>query len=242
MQSAPRRGAATLLEFDCCRTPAQNTIAAMKLTSPHVAASILLALTLGCVSVPGSSPSYQVAEVTRIGPFIQARLDWTSDLAAVSSDARITLLFPSGAVCDRLLAVGTETEYLARGMTGTVRVGEETCESVGIASLREWRDRRPRPRSGAPLPRAQATYRIVLRAGDTAILRGRFPLASLIGWAGGEDTLVLMPTTGKCTSLLDRTVASMEYRPGGRIAVALVSSDGLCALQGFARPEAQLGL
>ncbi len=220
----------------------QNTIVAMKLTSPVVAISTVFAFSLGCVSVPGSSPSYQVAEVSRIGPLIQARLDWTSDLAAVSSDAKITLLFPTGEVCDRLLVVGTETEYLARGITGTVRVGEETCESVGIASPREWRDRRPRPRGSEPLPRAQATYRVVLRAGDTAILRGRFPLASRIGWAGGEDTLALMPTTGKCAALLDKTVASMEYRPGGRIALALVSSDGLCELQGFARPEAQFGL
>ena len=213
----------------------------MKLISPLLAFSIAFAFTLGCVSVPGSSPSYRVAEVSRIGPLIQARLEWTSSMASISSDAKITLLFPTGEVCDRLLVVGTETEYLARGITGTVRVGEETCDSVGIASPREWRDRRPR-HSGAPLPRAQATYRIVLRDGDTVILRGRFPLASRIGWAGGEDTLALMPTTGKCSSLLDKTVASMEFRPGGRIALALVSSDGLCGLLGFARPEPQLNL
>ncbi len=235
-------GRLVLLVFLCSRTSVQNTIVAMQLTSPLVAISTLFAFFVGCVSVPGSAPSYRVAEVSRIGPLIQARLDWTSDLAKISSDAEITLLFPAGEVCDRLLVVGTEAEYLARGIAGTVRVGKETCASVGIASPREWRDRRPRPRGSAPLPRAQATYRVVLRVGDMAILRGRFPLASLIGWAGGVDTLALLPTTGQCTALLDETVDSMGYRPGGPIAVALVSSDGLCELQGFARPEAQLGL
>ena len=39
------------------------------------AVATVLALALGCVAVPGSSPSYQVAEVSRIGPLIQARLD-----------------------------------------------------------------------------------------------------------------------------------------------------------------------
>jgi hypothetical protein len=214
----------------------------MKLAFPLIAPSTVIAFFIGCASVPGSSPSYRVAEVSRIGPLIQARLDWTSVMAAVSSDAKITLLFPAGEVCDRLLVVGTETEYLARGMTGTVRVGEETCAAVGIGSPREWRDRRPRPRYAEPLPRAPATYRVVFRDGDTAILRGRFPLASQIGWAGSEDTLALMPTTGKCTSLLDKTATSMEYQPGGRIAIALISSEGLCGLQGFARPEPQLGL
>ncbi len=216
----------------------------MKILSPIVAGSMLATLLLGCPLVPGTSPTYRVTHVAGLGPFTQAQLDWQPGgsalgglAAAGSSNSRISLLFPQSEVCERLLAVGSEPEYLPRGMTGTIRVGEETCEAVGIASPTEWRDRRPRPSTHQVLPRAQATYRVVHRDADIAVLRGRFPLASHIGWVGSSDTLALMPTSGKCASLLSQTVASMEYRPVGRIATALISKQGLCGLVGFARPS-----
>ncbi len=216
----------------------------MKHTSPF-SVSLLLAFWVassGCVGAPGTSPTYQVVAVSRVGPLIESQLDWTSKLAPVSSDSRITALFPAGGACEQILMVGNEADYLTTGMTGTLRRGDESCASVGIANLTEWRDRRPRPISGSAVPRAQAKYRVVFRDAGMAILRGRFPLANKIGWAGGEDTLTLIPSEGVCAPLLERSVASIEYRPSGRTAVSLVTGQGQCAITGFARPVPELGL
>ena len=196
-----------------------------------------LGLALGCASVPGTSPSYEVSSAESRGPYLEALLEWTSSLAAVSSDAKITLLFPASDACGSILVPGTAVDYLPAGMTGTVRVGERSCASVGIARLREWRDRRPRPRTAQVIPRAQASYRIVSEADGYALVRGRFPLAGLLGWAGGEDTLALVPRSDVCAPVLERGVASMEYRASGRLVLTLVGNAGQCPLHGFARPQ-----
>ena len=62
-------------------------------------------------------------------------------------------------------------------------------------------------------------------------------LAGLLGWAGGEDTLALVPRSDVCAPVLERGVASMEYRASGRLVLTLVGNAGQCPLHGFARPQ-----
>lgn len=196
---------------------------------------VLAAFWLGCAAATGSSPSYRVASATPIGPLLDVRLQSTSRSVVISSDPTRSLLFPASETCRRLLQVDSIVQYLPGGLTGSIRRDGHACEAVGIAALREWRDRRPRParrRMGAD--RAQATYRIAFEQENMAIVRGRFPLAGRVGWVGGEDTLALIPRTAGCAGVLERQVSSMEYRDAGPIALLLVSKLG-CPIEGFAR-------
>ncbi|MCH2172223.1 hypothetical protein MK489_15665 [Myxococcota bacterium] len=196
----------------------------------------LAALTLACARIPGTTPVYDVVSVTPRGPLLEVSLQWTAPQATLSSDAILSLLFPARPPCEHLLTPGTRLEYLPGGQTGSVRSGGESCEAVGIASLGEWRDRRPRPSRGGPLPRAQANFRTVDSGAGFVIVRGRFPLAARVGWVGGEDTLALITDLPRCGAVVERGVASMEYRPAGKPALSLVDSQGPCSIAGFARP------
>jgi hypothetical protein len=86
------------------------------------------------------------------------------------------------------------------------------------------------------VPRTQATFRTLYKDADVVLLRGRFPLASRIGWSGGQDTVVVVGNVERCRGPVERGVASMEYRPGSRNALALVGTTGLCRIDGLIQP------
>jgi hypothetical protein len=202
--------------------------------------AVLTALLFGCAAVLNTRPPYRVVSAKAIGPLLDVRLEWTSRGAVASSDAKRSLLFPNTEECRKLLKLESEVEYHPASLTGTVSRDEQICAAVGIASLREWRDRSARParrRMGAD--RAPAKYRIVFAQADVAIVRGRFPLAGRVGWAGGEDTLALVPRTDGCRGVLEREISSMEYRDAGPIALLFVSEGG-CEIGGFARVVPEL--
>ncbi len=200
-----------------------------------ILAGVLLVLGSACAGVPGTRPSYRVVSTQRIGPLLDVRLEWTSRASVVSSDAKLSLLFASADVCTEMIKVGAEFDYIPGGLTGGLRLGEQICEAVGISALREWRDRRPRRRlTRHGDDRAQATYRVVFENADYAIIRGRFPLAGMIGWYAGEDTLALIPQRAECAAALQRQVATMEFRDTGPDPLRLVG-DGGCPFAGFSR-------
>jgi hypothetical protein len=118
---------------------------------------------------------------------------------------------------------------------GRLTRGGERCSPVGVLSLREWRNRGPR-RSREPLPRGQATFREVWKDADMLIVRGRFPLAGLANWAGGHDTLAILPNDELCQGILGRGVASMEFRASGANPLVLIDRRALCPIIGFAQP------
>jgi hypothetical protein len=68
------------------------------------------------------------------------------------------------------------------------------------------------------------------------LLRGRFPEASRLEWAGADDTVVVVPNIPVCRSATGGGVASMEYRAGKRAPLSLVGADGLCPIHALARP------
>jgi hypothetical protein len=199
-----------------------------------LAAMAVVPWVLACAGVPGTHPSYRVDSTQVIGPLLDVRMEWTSSLSVGSSDRRISLLFEN-AECAEWLVPGAIVEYQSGGQTGGVRMGEQRCEAVGISSLREWRDRKPRRYVTRPGDdRAQATYRIVFEQDDYAIVRGRFPLASLIAWYGGEDTLAIIPKQDDCSGALEKGVATMEFKDAGAVPLFIVGEQR-CPIAGFAR-------
>jgi hypothetical protein len=204
--------------------------------NPRLQATVGLVAWLlsGCVSTPGTTSAHQVQEVVPIGPLLAARIERPST-GVLATDPSLRLIFPNDDTCARILVLEAGVDWAPSGLTGEVRRDGSACPAIGIASLREWRDRRPRPRLGIGGDRGQATYRIVLDTSNFAIVRGRFPLANLLGWVGGQDTVALIPKTPECRKALERTAATIEYRATGPVALALLA-DGRCPIQGFVRP------
>ena len=87
-----------------------------------------------------------------------------------------------------------------------------------------------------PLPARQADYRLEYQDKDLAMLRGRFPLLGLIGWPGMGDTIVLVPQTAACQPLLQKGVATIEYRVAGPDPYVLLAGDKRCPLLGLIQP------
>jgi hypothetical protein len=88
------------------------------------------------------------------------------------------------------------------------------------------------------VPRAQASLREELYRDDELVLvKGRFPLASYVGWSGGSSTIAVLPVGGVCEAPIRDGVASLEYRDSGDRVLSLVTSDGLCSLIGLVKEE-----
>lgn len=173
------------------------------------------------------------------GPYLETRLEWNAALfARFSSNAVLTFLFPDSEVCRRVLVSEADVSYAPTGLLGTVHAGEDACQAAGIANLVEWRDRRPRgPLPRQAIPRAQASYRILGQDEAVAFALGRFPLAWRVGWSAGDRVVALLPRSPECDPLIAQGVASLEFRPAGPNALALVAERGLCPLQGLALPQ-----
>jgi hypothetical protein len=139
--------------------------------------------------------------------------------------------------CGAVLVPEREVEFVDRGWGRFVR-GEASCDAAGIGQRQITSGRRPRGGnpSSTPVPRAQATFRLLYEDEDLQLLRGMFPLASLIGWAGGADTVAVVGSDPTCRSATRAGVASMEYRASGRNTLSLVGSSGLCPIIGLIRP------
>ena len=148
----------------------------------------------------------------------------------------VRFFFPDDDACRALLLLETNVSYVSRGPLGMVtNAAGDRCEPVGIASLQEWRDRSSRRRTGAPVPRAQATFEIVHRDGELVFARGRFPLATLVDWTGADDTIALLPDDQGCRRPIDAGVATMEFRFSGRDPYRLVAGGERCSIVGFVR-------
>jgi hypothetical protein len=138
--------------------------------------------------------------------------------------------------CRETLAPEATVDYVERGW-GRFRRGDLECDAVGIGDPLISRARTGRAGNvrSATIPREQATFTLLYEDDDVILLRGRFPLARLIGWAGGGDSVAVLSNVPHCR--LDGSgVASMEYRPSGRNTLALVGAQGLCRIEGLIQP------
>ena len=181
----------------------------------------------GCANLPGMSTASTVETVVERGPYLDV------NLSRGGSTQRF--FAPASEPCRSLLKAEAAIEYVSLGPLGQFQVGEVVCDPIGIGSLAAWRDQRPRPEVG-PLPARQADYRLEYQDKDLAMLRGRFPLLGLIAWPGMGDTLVLLPQTPPCQALMQRSVATIEYRVAGPDPYVLLDGDKRCAVLGLIQP------
>jgi hypothetical protein len=198
---------------------------------------LAVALVLGCggqgprleepSTFPGSSTTYQVTFVTPRGPYLDAVIE--------RQGSSLRLFFPANDTCRRVVRVEAVVEYVATSVPGTVRNTQEECDAVGIGSLRFWRDRRPR-QSRQVIPRGNAEFRSVYQDSELTLVRGRFPYANQVGWAGGWDTLAALPRNAACDALVARGSASIEFRHAGPEPYRLVTGEGRCTIEAFLRP------
>ena len=180
---------------------------------------------------------------------------WTTDLTVVGVTKRsdwydatleghglvLRTFTPANEVCGRVLKQGAVVDYIERGIGGRFERDGEACDAVGFGSPLIDRARRGRATSlrTSPIPRKQATFKVIFKDEEVILARGRFPLASTLGWTGSSDTIAVFPNTAVCRVPLDKGVASMEYRAAGRHTLTLVSNDGLCPFQGLIQPRGQ---
>jgi hypothetical protein len=198
---------------------------------------LAVALVLGCGSsgprfeqparFPGSSTTYQVTFVAARGPYLDAVIE--------RPDSSLRFFFPASDACRRVVRVEAVVDYAATSTLGTVKNAHGACVSVGIGSLRAWRDRRPR-QSKQVLPRGNAEFRSVYEDSEITLVRGRFPYANQIGWAGGWDTLAALPRNEACDALVARGSASIEFRVAGPDPYRLVTGKGGCTIEAFLKP------
>jgi hypothetical protein len=174
----------------------------------------------------------RVVHVERRGPYL--------DAVVANSELELRAFAPADATCAQVLAPEATVEYVERGIGGRFTRGELTCDAAGIGDPLLQNARRPRGSDlrDSPVPRAQATFREIHRDEDVIVLHGRFPLASRVGWARGDDSVAVVSNTPPCRAAVGGGVASMEYRPAGANTLTLLGSEGPCRIEGLLRPPA----
>jgi hypothetical protein len=142
---------------------------------------------------------------------------------------------PATEACLQVLAPEARVNYAKSGVFGRFRRDATICDPIGIASLAAWRDRQPR-RAGRPVPRASAYFTLLQQDPELIFLRGRFPLASRVNIPAGYDLVAVLPNSGACVGLAQRTDASLEFRVAGPEPFVLINNGQLCPVLGFATP------
>jgi hypothetical protein len=180
------------------------------------------------LGLPGSATATEVTEVVPRAGYLDVRL------------GAQRFFFPADAECQALLAPGARVYYVEGGVLGRVE-GEEAeegaCEPVGVGSLQAWRDRKPRPSSSRPNPRAQIVYREIYRDEEVAFLRGRFPLASHARLRG-DDIIAVISAHEPCleTAGTGRQTGTMEFRQAGRDPFRAFLGASACPISAFVLP------
>ncbi|HET6304869.1 MAG TPA: hypothetical protein VFG80_08810 [Myxococcota bacterium] len=179
--------------------------------------------------LPGVTTSFSVAKVVERGGYLDTILQGRA--------GELRVFAPADETCAAVLAPEASVAFASEGAGGKLERNGQVCRGVGRGSLAEWRERRARPENlETAVPRAQASYRVVYRDADVVFLRGRFPLAALIGWAEVGDSIAVVPDTEICREPIEAGVASLEYRPVGPNVLALVTRRGLCPIEGLLQP------
>jgi hypothetical protein len=180
-----------------------------------------LALALGWTGCATPRTSYVLRSAPR-GDLIDASL--------VTPSGERRFLFPRSPACAEVLAPEAPVVPERGGLWGRFRgAGGAVCEPVGIGTLHEWRKTRP---EGEMAPSGAARWDVVYRDDEVFLLRGRFPLAGLVGMAGGHDLVAMVPNDATCRPVAESGHATLVYRSVGDDAYRL----GRCPVLAFARP------
>ena len=157
----------------------------------------------------------------------------------VQDDERVLRrLVPRTKDCAFVLILETRVAFEDHGIAGRFRRADVTCDAIGIGDPLLSRSRRGRSGMGAIIPRAQATFAIVYQDAEVMMLRGRFPLAARLGFAGGADCVAVVRNDPPCRRAVESGVASLEFRARGPYTLALVGGSSLCRIDMLALPPA----
>ena len=186
------------------------------------------ALGFACATAPGATSDWGITSVKQRGVHLDVRMD--------TGREEVRFFFPAGdEACQQVLKKGNQVQYVVSGPVGSVRYQDLSCDPIGIGSIDWWRRRRGRPEA-PPSPRSTARFEPIYQDEDVAMVRGRIPFTGLVNWAGGEDTIAVLPLAAACRPLLERGEATIEFRAAGRIPLRLISSGQTCEIQGLIRP------
>ena len=175
------------------------------------------------LGIPGARTPFSVQRATPRGGYLDVLL---------TRDGLDTRVFtPDDEPCRTLLTVGAAFVQPDLETGGKITGPGISCELAGIGSLEQ--HRQPRP-TGFFSPRGQATLKVVYVDEEVILARGRFPLTSLVGWAGGGDSVAVLPNTKTCRDRAAGGVATLEWRPSGD--PLLLVGDEPCPLLGLVRP------
>jgi hypothetical protein len=184
------------------------------------------------LGVPGGHIEMTLAKVTQRHGYLDTELHGSGWL--------LRSFLPANEVCARVVSTEQGLQYLSAGSYGTLVRGDDRCEAVGIGSLREWRNRRPRGDSarGSIIPSAQASYRLVYQDEELVFLRGNFPLAGRLGFAAMGDAIAVVPRLPVCQRAIESETSTLEYFHAGSNVLTLSSNQGRCPIEGLIRPLA----
>jgi hypothetical protein len=185
--------------------------------------------TLHQLGIPGVTSEFRVTRLVERGEYLEATLS--------GGAGTLRLYVPPSEACRGVLAPEASVAYAAEGAGRVTREGEG-CDAAGIGPVDELRRRRGDPTSltTSAIPREQASYRVVYEDEEFTFLRGRFPLAGLVGWSGGEDTIAVVSNAPECRAVAGRSTSSLEFRPRGGNTLTLVSQPQPCLIEGLIRP------
>jgi hypothetical protein len=208
----------------------------MKRRRVPIETALLACLALACTGdelvvqsgIPGARASSEVRLVAERGELL--------DVNSETGGRETRFLVPNDDDCRHLFVGEQPVSYSnSGGRFGSFHAGDRSCEPVGVLSLVQWRDRRPRNQNASVIPRARAELRErIYRDDDVELIRGRFPLAAQIGITGAQDLIAVIPVTAECADLPVPGSLSMEFRQVGRQPFTLIHEGRRCTLQGFA--------
>ena len=202
---------------------------------------LLIAIATGCGTVgpatPFSGETRYVLSLAARGGYLDATL---------SGSPEVRFLFPDQGPCAEILKPEAAVEYWARGRFGEISNPDpegKPCSPLGVGHLETWRNAGPRPVSygpGGPLPRKTARFQEIWRDEAEIFLRGRFPLASWIGFRS-DAVVAVLPNQGHCRGAIADGEATMEYRYSGTPAFSLMMKPPAhCAIRAFCHPARSL--
>jgi hypothetical protein len=198
------------------------------LTAGSVALLVLAAC--GGLPYPGRSSDYTLSNVTPRGPYVEATISAGGEVLRFFFDA-------SDESCRQLLVPDARVQYIEFGTLGQLRGNDLTCQPIGIASLAAWTSRVPRPRNTGPRPSAPVHFREFYRDAQLVFVRGEFPLAGLVGWPGGRDTVAVLPRNEACQAPSQAQSGTMYYSPTASDPLWLGSDSQRCPILGLVEPR-----
>ena len=179
------------------------------------------------LGIPGTGVDMTVTQANPRGGYLDTELQ--------GDGFTLRTWLPASELCQRVVSAEAPVRYSSNSSYGTFILGDDRCEAIGIADLREWRNRRPRQTSRV-IPSGRASYGVVYQDEEVSFLRGSFPLVGLLGFSGMGDSIAVVPNTALCQGPIGRDTSTIEYFHGGRNVLTLSSSEGRCNIEGLIRP------